>query len=107
VNSPVATASYTIVGSPTALAESATSVTSTTATLNALVNLEGISGSYYFAWGTSSTALTNSTATVALTTQGTVPVSTALSGLTPGTTYYFKVVVTTAGGSASGATLSF
>jgi hypothetical protein len=107
VNSPVATASYTIVGSPTALAESATSVTSTTATLNALVNLEGISGSYYFAWGTSSTALTNSTATVALTTQGTVPVSTALTGLTPGTTYYFKVVVTTAGGSASGATLSF
>jgi hypothetical protein len=107
INSPVASASYTIAGSPTALAESATAVTSTGATLNALVNLEGLTGSYYFAYGTSSTSLTSSTATVSLSQSGTVPVSAALTGLTAGTTYYFKVVVTTAGGSASGATLSF
>jgi hypothetical protein len=34
-------------------------------------------------------------------------VSATVNGLTPGQTYYFRVVVTTAGGSASGAILSF
>jgi CRISPR/Cas system CMR-associated protein Cmr3 (group 5 of RAMP superfamily) len=107
-NSAVATAAYTIAGSPAALASGATGVTATGATLNALVDTEGIAGSYQFEYGTSATALTSSTTASALgASSGNVAATAAVTGLAAKTTYYFKVVATTAGGSASGAVLSF
>jgi hypothetical protein len=107
-NSAVATASYTLVGSPSALSAPATAIATPDATLNAVVNTLGITGSYVFHYGTTSIALTSTTAATALP-ASTAPVaaSAKLTTLATKTTYYFQVVVTTAGGSSSGSILSF
>ncbi len=99
---------YTIAGWPTGIAEPASAVGNTTATLNASLNSLGLPGSYWFQYGTSSTALTTKTTAAALNSiNGVVQVSTPVTGLTPNTTYYYQVVATSAGGTATGAVLSF
>jgi hypothetical protein len=106
--SPTASAAYTFIGSPSALAEPATAISTPTATLNALVNTNGLVGSYYFQYGTSIAALTTTTPQIALPASA-VPVtaSAPIAGLVKGTTYYYQVVVTTAGGTSWGAVLNF
>jgi flavorubredoxin len=107
-SSAVASAEYVIIGSPTALAEPATAISTPTATLNAVVNTNGLVGSYVFQYGTSATALTTSTAKTALPAATTAtPVNVQITGLASGTAYYYQVVVTTAAGTTSGAVLSF
>ena len=113
-NSYVATANYTFVNAPTVLAVSATGISAANATLNALIDLNALSGSYSFAYGTSSTALTSSTATVNVATSvlnrlalAPVPVSAVVTGLKTKTTYYYQVMVTTKAGTAAGKVLSF
>jgi hypothetical protein len=106
--SDVASATYSVVGSPSALASAATGIATPKATLNATVDTMGLAGSYYFRYGKSATALTLTTPTTTLgATTSPVKISAALTTLVTKTTYYFQVVVTTAGGSASGAVLSF
>jgi len=107
-NSAVVSEVYTIVGSPSALSAPATAITNTGATLNAVVDSLGLAGSYYFQYGTSSTALTSTTAKTAVS-AGTAPIDAAakLTTLAAKTTYYYQAVVTTAGGASSGAILSF
>jgi hypothetical protein len=107
-SSPVATAAYKIVGSPSALAEPATAIETPTATLNALVNTNGLTGNYVFQYGTSSSALSLTTPTTALPASTTATtVSVPIGGLVSGTTFYFQVVVSTAGGTVTGAVLNF
>jgi len=108
LNSPVSTAPYTVIGSPSALALPATAVSTPNATLNANVNSNGLTGTYLFQYGTSAVALTSSTASTPLTALG-LPVlaSAGLTGLASATTYYYQVVVTTEGGTATGTVLSF
>jgi hypothetical protein len=107
-NSAVASAAYVIDGSPTALASPATAITASGATLNAIVNSQGLAGTYSFKYGTSATALSSTTATTNLTAKkAAVNAAASITGLNTGTTYYFQVVVTTAGGTATGAVLSF
>jgi len=107
-SSPAASAAYTFIGSPSALAEPATAISTPTATLNALVNTNGLAGSYLFQYGTSSATLTSTTTSTALPAAATaVTVSIPINGLVSGTTYYYQVVVTTAGGTSSGAVLHF
>jgi hypothetical protein len=107
-SSAVATAAYTVAGSPWALAEPATAIATPKATLNALVDTQGITGSYYFAYGTSSSALTSTTAKTALTASTALtPVSATLTTLKTKTKYYFQLVVTTNSGTGSDAVLSF
>lgn len=104
----VASATYTLIGSPTALAAPASSITTSTATLNGIVNTLGLTGSYVFQYGTSSTALNITTTKTALgASTAAVPVSAGLTGLTTKTRYYYQVVVTTSGGTGTGAVLSF
>ena len=106
--SAAASAAYTLVGSPSALSAPATAIATPDATLNAVVNTLGLTGSYLFHYGTSSTVLTSSTAATALTASSApVAASAKLTTLAAKTTYYFQVVVTTEGGSSSGSTLSF
>jgi hypothetical protein len=106
--SAVATATYTIIGTPTALAYPATSITTTGATLNGIVDTLGLTGSYHFQYGTSSTSLTTSTTSTALTASTTeLHESYKLTTLKAATVYYFEVVVTTAAGTATGEVLSF
>jgi len=99
---------YTIVGSPSILGSPATAIGTADATLNAFVNTLGLTGSYYFQYGTSSTALTSTTAKTALSASTTrAEVSTSLTTLTAATKYYYQVVVTTAGGTTTGNIQSF
>jgi len=107
-DSATASATYTLVGSPSALSSPATAIATPEATLNAYVNTFGLAGSYYFQYGTSSTALTSTTAKTALSAVAT-PVAAAakLTTLKTKTTYYYQVVLTTAGGTAESSILSF
>ena len=101
--------------SATALAVPASGVSTPVATLNALVNTYGMSGSYHFVYGTSATALTLSTPTTPLVSSSfgsrinfvPVTVSARLTTLVTKTKYYFQVVVTTPAGTSSGAVQSF
>jgi hypothetical protein len=106
--SSVATAAYNIVTSPTALSSPATAIATPDATLNAYVNTFGLAGSYYFQYGTSGTALTETTPKTTLSAVATpVAASAKLTTLKTKTTYYYQVVVTTAAGAASSSVLSF
>jgi hypothetical protein len=107
-NSAVASAAYKIVGSPSALAAPATAISTPDATLNAIVNTLGVAGSYVFQYGSSATTLTTITPKTPLgASAAAVPVSAKIAGLASKTTYYYQVVVTTAGGTGTGAVLSF
>jgi hypothetical protein len=107
--------SYSLIDAPTVLAVPATAISTPNATLHALVSTYGMTGSYYFEYGTSSTALTSVTAKTALPSSALgsrigvapIPVSASVSGLAGKTTYYFEVVVVTPAGSSSGEVLSF
>jgi MBG domain-containing protein/chitobiase/beta-hexosaminidase-like protein/pre-peptidase len=107
-NSAVAKATYEIVGSPSCLSAPAASISTPDTTLNAVVDTLGLTGSYIFQYGTSSTALTTETAKTALSASSApAKASAELTDLTAKTKYYFQVVVTTTGGICSGSVLSF
>jgi len=107
-SSPVVTEKYTIIGSPKVVAEPATAIATPSATLNAQVNTLGLTGVYYFKYGTSASALTIATAKTSLS-ASTVPVAAkaVVTGLKSKTTYYYQVLVSTAGGGTAGTVLSF
>lgn len=65
-HSAIVAASYTLVGSPSALSPPAAGIATPDATRNAVVNTLVLAGSYLFEYGTSSTALTSRTAATAL-----------------------------------------
>jgi hypothetical protein len=107
-DSAIATANYNIVGWPTGIAVPASAVGANAATLNAIVNTLGLTGSYYFKYGTTSTALTTATGKITLSAStGPVNASAQLTTLKSSTRYYYQVVVETLAGAASGAVLSF
>ncbi|MFN2471085.1 MAG: Calx-beta domain-containing protein [Gaiellaceae bacterium] len=93
---------------PTVDTTAATSVTQTGATLNGTVNPHGKATTYRFEYGTSPGSYPNSTTTAAAG-SGTAaqPVSATLVNLTAGTTYYFRLVATSAAGTTYGAERSF
>jgi len=112
--SAVAHATYSFLNAPYVLAAPASAITTTGATLNAVVSTGGMAGSYSFAYGTSSTALTSTTPATSF--GGSVlgklsiapfQATAILTTLTTKTTYYFKVIVTTTAGASSGEVLSF
>jgi hypothetical protein len=111
----VASASYTLLNAPTVLAAQASAISTPKATLNALVDTYGMTGTYFFRYGLSGSALTAGTPKTALagSTLGSrlgfvpVQVSAQLTSLGAKTTYYYQVVVSTAAGSSSGKVLSF
>jgi hypothetical protein len=114
-NSNVVLASYQFINAPTVLAVPASAVSTPNATLNALVNTYGMSGSYYFVYGTSASAMSQSTPATLLIGSPIggrinfvpVAVSTKLTSLVTKTTYYFRVTVTTTAGISSGIVQSF
>lgn len=101
---------------PGAVTQAPTNVTTSGATLNGTVDLEGsdLATKYEFAWGTSP-ANVNSTVPVpepslpAQVTQIPDPqtVHAALSGLSPSTTYYYQVLANNTNGQTFGAVESF
>ncbi len=89
--------------------ETATNVTSTSATLNGTVNPNGLATTAYFEWGTSSTLATFSTTPFQSIGSGTsvVSVTANLSGLSVNTTYYYRVVGQNSAGTQRGSIVSF
>jgi hypothetical protein len=97
---------------PTATTDPASNVQPSTATLNGTGTSNGASSTITFTWGTSSTLASGNTTTAAaqspLASGATSsPVTLNLTGLTGGTTYYFRVTITNSNGTANGIIRSF
>lgn len=94
---------------PTVLAKSATSVKETEATLNAGINPNGTATSYQFEYGTTTSYGKVVPASPKGIGTGTteVAVSEALSGLSPNTTYHFRVSATNEAGTTKGEDRTF
>jgi YD repeat-containing protein len=106
--SATATATYSLTGPPTILDESVQQETATEVDLTAQINPDNETTQYWFAYGTSATALTSSTATaIGLTGTASTNVNAYVNGLKPNATYYFQVVATNSKGTATGAVVKF
>jgi hypothetical protein len=94
---------------PTATTLAADPVGQTTATLSGIVNPNGAATDAWFEWGTSSSLDTFDTSPSQALAAGTTPltVTQALSGLTAGTAYYYRVVASSTMGDTSGSIKSF
>jgi|GEM_PF-2970952 len=94
---------------PVATTAPATEVLNISANLHGEVDANRLPTTVKFEYGLSATALTQ-TATATLTPDNgddSQPVSAALSGLQPSTTYYYRVVATNANATAAGSVLTF
>ena len=101
--------SFAVIKPPTVTTNAATSLSGSTATLNASVNPEGAATTYQFEYGTTTAYGTKVPATSKEAGSGTAAVaaSQAITGLTPGITYHFRVTATNVNGSSNGADRTF
>jgi streptogramin lyase len=84
---------------PTVTIDDATSITATTAALNGSVDTKSLDGSVRFDYGTTDAYGSQTPAQFASVPAAT-PVSAALTGLQPATTYHYRLVATSDGGDA-------
>lgn len=96
-----------LAASPTVSTSTAASVGQTAATLRGTVNPHGAATSFSFQWGTASTYGSQTPGRSAGRGTAGRDVSFRLSGLTPGTTYHYRIVATSAEGTTVGADRSF
>jgi hypothetical protein len=94
-------------GEPVVATGNATAITPTSATVNATVNPEGQSTTYYFEYGTTTSYGSQTSMAGAGSGTAEVKVSTAIEPLTPNTTYHYRVVARNASGTTLGADVSF
>jgi len=92
---------------PTVTTGSATSVTSSSATLNGTVNPNGSSTTYYFQYGTSTSYGSSTTSTSAGSGTSDVSVDASISGRSSNTTYHYRLVATNSAGTSYGDDQSF
>lgn len=93
---------------PIVVTEAASSITATSATLNGKVNPNGMATTSFFYYSTDPVLNFSSTTNEAIG-SGTSPVSfsTTITGLTPATTYYYRVAAMHAAEGAGGVNMSF
>jgi hypothetical protein len=96
-------------GHPRPSTDTAANVTETGATLRGSVNPLGFATTYYFDWGTGTDYGNRIPATAQAAGSGTEPqaVSQELTGLTPGTTFHYRLVATNTFGSVAAADQAF
>jgi len=92
---------------PTVTTGSATSVTSTSATLTGAVNPNGLSTTYYFEYGTTTSYGSKTAETDAGSGTDEVSVNADLTGLSEGTTYHFRLQATNSAGTNYGDDATF
>jgi phosphodiesterase/alkaline phosphatase D-like protein len=94
-------------GSPVVTTAAATSPANTTATLNGTVNPNGLDTQYAFQYGP--TILYGLETTVTDAGSGTTDASVTanLTGLQPGTTYHYRIIAISSGGTTAGTDLTF
>jgi hypothetical protein len=92
---------------PTVTTGSASGVATPTGTLNATINPNGVETKYYFEYGTTTSyGSYTGTGNAGTGTSG-VPVHAEVTGLAAGTTYYFRIVASSAIGESFGGPISF
>jgi len=100
--------SFTTVSAPTVATNTATAVTTTGASLNGTVNANSQSSTVTFEYGTTTSYGTTVTADESpVTGDSDIPVSSAITGLTPDTTYHYRAVGTNASGTSYGGDMTF
>ena len=100
--------SITVNSPPTATTDAATSVTSTAATLNGTINANSESTTVTFEYGSTIIYGTSVTADQSLVTgSSSTSVSKAITGLSPNTTYHYRVIGVSTGGTTNGDDLTF
>ncbi|MCU0287897.1 MAG: hypothetical protein MUF15_16090 [Acidobacteria bacterium] len=92
---------------PTITTGSAASVSSNSATLNGTINPNGKSSTYYFEYGTTTSYGSTTTSTTAGSGSSAVSVSSPITGLSPNTTYHYRLVGTNSDGTSSGVDKTF
>jgi hypothetical protein len=94
-------------GEPVVTTGNATAISPTSATLNATVNPEGQSTTYYFEYGITTSYGSQTSMAGAGSGTADVKVSTSIGPLVPNTTYHYRVVATNAAGTMLGGDVSF
>ncbi len=92
---------------PEATTNAASGVQPTQATLNGTVNPRGTDAHYYFKYGTTTGYGSLTASTDAGSGTSSVPESATVTGLEPGTTYHYRIVATSAGGTVEGSDQMF
>ncbi len=93
---------------PAVTTEAASGVQTPSATLNGSVDPEGVGTTYYFQYGTTTNWNESSTQQVEIGSgTSTLKESVAVNGLAAGTTYYYRIVATSAIGTSEGSAQSF
>jgi hypothetical protein len=92
---------------PSVTTDGASGVATPNATLNATVNPNGVETKYFFEYGTTTNYGSSTSVSSAGAGTSSVPVDAALSGLAPGTTYYFRIVASSAIGESVGGAVAF
>jgi hypothetical protein len=106
--SGLSSATYTVPTVPSVTSESASENSGTQESLTAYINPNGASTQYWFAYGTSATALASTTAeTLPLTGTSSQYAVGSLTGLTPNTTYYYQAVAANSLGTTKGTVQNF
>jgi plastocyanin len=98
---------FTTSGPPLATTSPATPVTNTAATLRATVNPRGHSTTYSFEWGETASYGEETSSASAGSGASNTSVSAALTGLSPATTYHFRIVASNSSGDATGSDQTF
>jgi phosphodiesterase/alkaline phosphatase D-like protein len=99
---------YEFAVKPTAITQSASSVSGYTATMNGIVNANGNTANVSFNFGLTTAYGTNVTATPSTASgSANTNVSAIISGLVPNTTYHYRVSATNSNGTANGADSTF
>jgi hypothetical protein len=102
-----AQSSFTTVTTTTVTTLPASSITATNAILNGTVNPNGAATTAYFQYGLTPSYGSFSPTNILPATNVALSVSNLLSGLTPGTTYYYQLVGSNSAGTVFGAQSSF
>jgi Ca2+-binding RTX toxin-like protein len=92
---------------PAVATGSASSVSSSRATVSGTINPHGRATTFYFEYGTTRAYGSKTAASSAGSGSSDVTVSKPIAGLRPGTLYHFRLVATSGGGSAAGADAGF
>ena len=93
---------FTTLVPPDVVTEAASSVGTTSATLNGTVDPNGRATTFYFEYGTSTSYGTKTSVRAAGSATSPQPEAVAISGLQTGRTYHFRIVATSDAGTATG-----
>jgi hypothetical protein len=93
---------FVVLNPPIVATDPATAVTLSSATLNGTVNSNGLSTTYFFQWGLTTSYGNATVVESAGSGTSTVPVSANITGLTPNTIYHYRVVAANSAGTTNG-----